>query len=653
MCGIAGIFDLTLSQSELGRNIQQMTGAIVHRGPDDEGHFVGDNVGLGMRRLSIIDLEGGHQPIFNEQKDVVLVFNGEIYNYRELRKELQQRGHVFTTDSDTEVIVHLYEEAGDKCVHRLRGMFAFAIWDARRQRLFIARDRLGIKPLYFARDGERLVFASEIKAVLRNPHITAETDLYALSDFLSLKYVPAPRTLFAGIQSLPPGHTLTCDGQGVSVQRWWDLSFDDRTSAPDNEEAYTQQLDELLRESVRLRLRSDVPFGAFLSGGIDSSMIVALMSEMLDEPVKTFSIGFEGPGDELPYARLVARKFRTDHHEIVIKCRDYIDMVEEVIWHMDQPIADQATVATHMLSRLAAEHVKMVLTGEGGDELFAGYARYGGERFAPLFNFLPSSARSLAIAVGNHLPGMRRAKLALYALCQPDETARFTNWFPLFNRDLKNAVWSQDSRNDNNGYRTDGVFGQHLSRTDATHPLNRMLYVDTKLWLPDFLLLRGDKLSMSNSLEARVPLLDHKLAEFAASLPPQLKLKGRTHKYLLKKVARKYLPPEIIARKKQGFPIPMTEWFRGEARSFLHDILSPSAIRKRNLFDAKFVARLLNEHDKRFADHGIQLCGLMSIELWHRLFIDSPPSGEFGVNRASDFSVDRTSVLNSTTNEAS
>jgi asparagine synthase (glutamine-hydrolysing) len=599
---------------------------IRHRGPDDQGVHLDQGLAIGMRRLSIIDLAGGKQPIYNEDESIAIVFNGEIYNYLELTEKLRQCGHVFRTACDTEAIVHLYEELGEGCVHQLRGMFAFALWDKSRRKLFIARDRLGIKPLYYSQVGECLVFGSEIKSILRHPEVHACLDLEALSSFLSLKYVPAPHTMFADILSLPPGHTLTCDSNGVTVRQYWDLSFTNNHSGHHSENAYAEQLEMLLRESVKLRLQSDVPFGAFLSGGIDSSTIVALMSQFLDKPVKTFSVGFDMGGqgtDELPYARLVARQYQTDHHEIITTSRDFIDLAEQVAWHLDQPIADQATVATYMVSKLASQHVKMVLTGEGGDELFAGYARYSGERLSPLFRHIPRSVRSFALATSEHLPGLRRPKIALYALCQPDEVTRFAHWFPLFGPERKRAVLSADLAQELDGT-ADRTFAQQLAQTNATEPLNRMLYVDTKLWLPDYLLLRGDKLSMAASLEARVPILDHKLVEFAASLPPNLKLRHLTRKYLLRKTSRTLLPAEIIDRRKKGFPIPISKWLRNQAHPFMRDLLSPATVRRRGLFDADYVEEMLREFESGFANHAHLLWGLISIELWHRCFIDSP-----------------------------
>ena len=387
-----------------------------------------------MRRLSIIDLAGGKQPIVNEDSSVVVVFNGEIYNYREIAERLAQQGHRLATASDTEVIVHLYEQYGDDCLEHLRGMFAFALWDTRRQRLLVARDRLGVKPLYYTQPQGRLIFGSEIKALLAHPDVSARPNLEAISHYLSLKYAPAPLTMFAGIHSLPPAHTLVWEASGVRIRPYWDLSYGEAEDGRRSEEDYAEQLDELLEEAVRLRLRSDVPFGAFLSGGVDSSTVVAIMSRLLSEPVKTFSVGFENQGktaSELPYARLVAHQFHTEHHEILVGPQDLIDLAEKVTWHLDQPIADQATLAVFMVSELAARHVKMVLSGEGGDELFAGYARYSWERFSPLARVLPKWVRSLALSAAGRLPRLRREKLALYALCQEGEAAQVRQLVPV------------------------------------------------------------------------------------------------------------------------------------------------------------------------------------------------------------------------------
>lgn len=625
MCGICGFYEFKSHKPAVHRILDDMLEIIRHRGPDDSGAHFDKDVALGMRRLSIIDLDGGKQPMTNERGDVVTVFNGEIYNFAELRRELQSRGHRFRTASDTEVIVHLYEDFGQECVQHLRGMFALAVWDAAQRKLFLARDRLGIKPLYYSDAGGRLVFGSEIKAILQHPAVQATLNLQGLSSFLSLKYVPAPRTMFEGIYALPPGCCLTCDEHGVCVRRYWDLSFARKQSDNVSEDAYAEQLIALLRESVKLHLVSDVPFGAFLSGGLDSSTMVALMGHYLQEPVKTFSVGFEGDAEkfsELPYARLVAQRHQTDHHEVFIGPQHLIELLEKVVWHLDQPIADEASLANYMVAELAAREVKMVITGEGGDELFGGYARYSGERLSPLFGILPRSIKSFGLSTIARIPRLRRQKLALHALCQSDEAARFVNWFPLFNAEMKSSLLSGGVASELDGDEARNAFVECLARTNAVDPLNRMLYVDTKLWLPDDLLARGDKTSMATSLEARVPLLDHKLVEFAASLPAEMKLKGFVRKYLLKKVGRAWLPAPIIQRKKKGFPVPFSLWFRKEARGFLRDALAPATLRRRGLFNPSFVERLIHEHEAGFADHGSLLYGLLVFELWQRRFMD-------------------------------
>lgn len=628
MCGITGILHRDPSQVPSQDVLDRMMMSIHHRGPDEDGRLIDGPLAMGMRRLSIIDLVDGQQPIFDESGRYGVIFNGEIYNYRERRDELIGRGHALKTHSDTEVIVHLYEEHGPNCVDFLRGMFAFAIWDRQAQTLFLARDRMGIKPLYFFRDETTFVFGSEIKAVLQHPHVAASLDHRALAAYLSLKYVPAPDTLFQGIQSLPPAHRMMWADGEVTIDRYWDVSYAKSehkiVGRSKTDDDYADELDSHLREAISLRLRSDVPFGAFLSGGIDSSLIVAIMAELLDEPVKTFSVGFCGgdEADELPYAQLVADRFGCEHHTLTITAQDFIDHAQRVLWHLDQPIADQATVATHMVAQLARGHVKMVLTGEGGDELFAGYARYVGNQWSPLFTPLPSWAGRVIRSLADRVPGMRRGKIAISALTQSDEATRLANWFPLLSDDFKHELLSPMMRTHDRP--TADIFADQLSRCDATDPLDRMLHVDCNLWLPDYLLLRGDKLTMANSLEARIPFLDHKLVEFAAALPTHLKLRGRNRKFLLKKVAARYLPDEIIHRRKQGFPIPIARWLREEVRPMMEDRLSVDTIRRRGLFNAKCVQRMMRRHIIGTHDYATELWGLMSLEMWMRRFVDVP-----------------------------
>lgn len=618
MCGIAGVLNLDRTSAAPADVLERMLLAIFHRGPDEDGRLVDSELAMGMRRLSIIDLADGQQPMCDESGRYAVVFNGEIYNYRELQQELPSRGHRLRTNSDTEVIVHLYEELGPECLQHLRGMFAIAVWDKRDRTLFIARDRMGIKPLYYTLKNGSFIFGSEIKALLVHPAVKASLDLQGLSNYLSLKYVPAPGTLFEDIHSLPPGHYLWIKDGRIEIKRYWDISYA-KADSPKSEAEYIDEATELIRDSVRLRLRSDVPFGAFLSGGVDSSTIVALMAEQLSEPVKTFSVGF-GDGDELPYAKLVADRFGCDHHTLNITPADFIEHAETVLWHMDQPIADQATVATLMVAKLAHQHVKMVLTGEGGDELFAGYARYAGERWSPWTRWLPNFASHMIRSGARRMPGMRRGKLALHALTTANEADRYANWFPMFNDETKRQVLTE--RMDDYRAGAGALFAQHLANCDSREPLDRMLYVDSKLWLPDFLLLRGDKLTMANSLEARLPLLDHRLVEFAAALPTKYKLHKGDRKYLLKRVAERLLPRKIIYRRKQGFPIPIDRWLRNEARPLMRDMLSSDSLRRRGLFNPAFVERLMQQHESGFADNTTELWGLVSFEMWMRHMVD-------------------------------
>jgi asparagine synthase (glutamine-hydrolysing) len=627
MCGIAGVFEYRRRNGVAASLLRQMTDVIEHRGPDDAGIYLSGPIGLGMRRLSIIDIAGGKQPISNESKTLALVFNGEIYNFESLRGQLEKRGHKFETECDTEVVVHLYEEHGVECVHWLRGMFGFALWDKERQRLLLARDRLGIKPLYYADIDGTLIFGSEIKSILQHPAITAELNYEALSNFLSLKYVPSPETMFRGIYALPPGFLLTCDADGVRMARYWDLDFSFKTSGSEDECA--EKLDDLLRESVKLHLQSDVPFGAFLSGGLDSSTIVALMAHYLNHPVKTFSVGFEGPGAEMSeasYAKLVAEHYGTQHHEVVIGASDFLGNLNKVIWHLDQPIADLACFANMMLAESASRHVKMVLTGEGGDELFAGYARYAGERFRVFTKIIPPQIGGALVRASSHLPGLRRPKLALKALMDGEESSRLLHWFPLFGTQEKSELLTCEAMQATTVRDcAENVLVSHLINVGSRDQLSRMLYIDTKLWLPDDLLARGDKMSMAASIEARVPLLDHKLVEFAASLPSHFKIRKMTRKYILRKVAAKVLPAAIINRKKQGFPIPLSTWFRGEAKELLWDLLSHDTVRSRGLFNPGYINGLLRQHQSGAADRGAQLWGLVLVELWMRQFLDASP----------------------------
>ncbi|NJO05059.1 MAG: asparagine synthase (glutamine-hydrolyzing) [Chloroflexaceae bacterium] len=542
MCGICGVYGYHADEPVDQHLLTAMQQAILHRGPDDAGAYTEGPLGLGFRRLSIIDVVGGKQPMTNEDESVVLIFNGEIYNYRELQAQLRQRGHTLQTNSDTEVIVHLYEDEGVQCVHSLRGMFGFALWDKRRQRLLLARDRLGIKPLYYTIKNGTLIFGSEIKALLQHPAVQPAMDHSALNLYLGLRFIPAPATLFRDIYALPPGHILICERGTVRIVNYWHLSFETDPSEQRTIQDYTDELEALLQECVAMHLVSDVPFGAFLSGGVDSSTIVAMMSQFLNEPVKTFSVGFTEPWanhSELAYAEIVAQQYQTDHRNIYISPNDIHNLAAEVIWHLDQPIADEATIANYMVSKLASQHVKMVLTGEGGDELFAGYGRYDWEKRGAWVRRLSPAMRAAVMGMLSMLPETRGPKIAWYALSQSDEAMRLRNWFSLFNSDMQAALLEGSMLAALSRKTPTEMFREHLANCDSSDTLSRMLYVDTKMWLPDDLLARGDKTSMAHSLEARVPLLDHKLVEFAARLPSDLKVRQSERKFILKQTSQR------------------------------------------------------------------------------------------------------------------
>ena len=536
MCGIAGVYDYTGSGTRDLACLPAMLEAMIHRGPDDEGTHQERGLALGARRLSIIDVAGGHQPIANEDGSVVVVSNGEIYNFHELRGRLISRGHRMRTDCDTEVIVHLYEEHGEDCVAHLRGMFAFAVWDARRRRLLIARDRIGIKPLYWTDDGRRLAFASEIKSLLECTNVSAEVNFQALAAMLALKYVPTPMTMFESIHSLPPGHLIVSDESGVRHRQWWDLDFasgDGRASGrsgPLDLQNEVRRLRELLQDVVRSHMMSDVPYGAFLSGGIDSSLIVALMSEELDRPVTTFAAGYTGVGSEvseLHYARLVAERYQTDHHEVIVGAGDLVELAEKVVWHLDEPLADDACLPNYMVARKARDHVKMVLTGEGGDELFSGYARYVAElQLRRVAALVPMKVRTALARSARARRGEARWQVAANALAQAGQAARLAAYTPLLMQERLRALAVGPLAAAAHELDLQELMGRHLIRTSAPNTLGRMMYFDFQHWLPDYLLLRGDKTSMAASVEARVPLLDHVLAEHAAALPPSLKMHG-------------------------------------------------------------------------------------------------------------------------------
>ncbi|MEW6001524.1 MAG: asparagine synthase (glutamine-hydrolyzing) [Nitrospirota bacterium] len=626
MCGICGIVHIDLCKSVVREDLERMCKTLIHRGPDDEGFFIDQNVGLGMRRLNIIDLVTGHQPILNENGFIRIIFNGEIYNYPDLRKELEKRGHKFSTSSDTETIVHLYEEYGEKCVEKLNGMFAFAIWDHINQRLLLARDRLGVKPLYYFFDDRSFVFGSEIKAILEYREIPRSIDFKALDSFLTFEYIPAPLSIFKGIRKLPPGHTLTLQNGKVSINRYWDLRFN---RLKRSEEDLCHELYELLKDAVRIRLISDVPLGAFLSGGIDSSTIVCMMSEIMNQPVKTFSIGFDDPSyNELQYARTVANQFGTDHCELTIK-PDVVNLVESLVSYLDEPLADFSIFPTYLVSQLARQNVTVVLSGDGGDELFAGYEWYIADRIDRYYRRLPVALRKRWIPrLVNYIPPSSRKKGFVNKLKRfvegsilPDPLQHF-RWNIFLTEEKKNYLYSEELKRSVMPLNASLPFVSYLETVEEADPLWQQQFADIKTYLVDDILVKVDRMSMANSLEARTPYLDYRVVEFAAGIPSHLKLNGFRTKYLLKRCMHNKLPPVILNRKKEGFSIPIKNWLRQELNPMMQDVLSQERLKKEGLFDASYIGKLKAEHLSGIANNSHQLWSLMIFEIWRDMYLN-------------------------------
>ena len=621
MCGIAGIFNFG-SQAPADRGaLARATAAMIHRGPDDEGFYFDGELGLGNRRLSIIDLPGGHQPISNEDGSVWITFNGEIYNYRDLRLLLESRGHQFRTHSDTETVVHLYEEYGLGLLDHLRGMFAFALWDSRERRLLVARDRVGIKPLFYRLESESLQFASELRALtaLRSKsECSPAIEPQAVYDFFGFRYVPSPGTFYKGVNKLLPGHYMLADRSGARIAPWWDVPGEEADGPKDRwPEAIGEQVIELLRESVELRLIADVPIGVFLSGGVDSSAIVAVAAQLGARPLRTFSVGFdEARYSELPAARKTAEAFDTEHHELLLRAGDLSEDLERLVAFRHEPVAEPADVALYRISRLAAESVKVVLAGEGGDELFAGYPKYAFDRLAGLVAGLP---RDFTRRIASLLPYRgRRLRLALETLAIPDEAERSATWFASFTREEREALFDPEFLAGVDEDHPARVFAEYLERAVSRSPVKRLLYTDLKVWLPDNLLLRGDHMTMAASIEERVPFLDHHLVEFAATIPGQLLTRGFRTKALLKRALGGLLPAETLHRRKVGFTVPVGEWFRKSLKPMVADlVLSPEAL-GRGYFNRQAMEHFVREHFDGVRDRQKQLWALVNFELWQR-----------------------------------
>jgi asparagine synthase (glutamine-hydrolysing) len=626
MCGIAGKidFDGAVDSGLLHR----MCAVMEHRGPDSRGVFVENGVGLGVQRLAIIDVAGGNQPIFNEDRTVAVVLNGEIYNFEQLRERLIRGGHRFSSRADTEVLVHLYEEYGEEMVTHLRGMFAFAIWDRRRRQLFCARDRVGKKPLFWARRGRQFWFASEVRALLQDQEIDREVDHSALMAYLAYRYVPHPLSAFSGIQKLPPASTLTVTERGERIGRYWSLDYSNKLSDVRAEEL-EERLWAHIQEATRVRLMSEVPLGAFLSGGIDSSAVVAAMAEQMSEPVKTFSIGFpEAAFDEVRYARLVAKHFATDHHEFNVE-PEALEIMPKLARQYGEPFADPSAIPSFYLAELTSRHVTVALNGDGGDESFGGYERYLSSDTAPLLNWLPRRLQRAAPSVihllgeGKRHSGMRTKMNRLARILAMTPADRYATAISAFDDVRRSRLVTTEFASSVDGYRPEEFMSSAWFRSTADNRVDHMMATDVETYLPGALLVKMDIATMAYSVEARSPFLDHHLMEFAASLPPEHKLDGANGKRLLKNALRRVLPEEILRRRKMGFGVPLARWFRHELRELPADVLLDRRSLDRGYFRRDEIECLIREHQEHTADHSARLWILLQLEMWHREVLES------------------------------
>ena len=627
MCGVCGIVWTDPDRTTDPGLIERMTSRLVHRGPDGQGTYERPGVSLGHRRLRIIDLEGGNQPLANEDETVHVTFNGEIYNFAALRRDLERAGHRFRTRSDTEVLVHLYEEHGDDMLGHLRGMFAFGLWDGRRRRLLLARDRLGQKPLVYWQDEAGLRFASELKALLVENAMPRDVDPKALDDYLTYQYIPHPRTIFAGVSKLPPGHFAVYENGRLTVERYWRADFTVEEAI--SEEAAIERLRSEMAEATRLRMISDVPLGAFLSGGIDSTIVVGLMRQASNGPIRTFSIGFPVKQfDERVFARRAAEHLETEHEEFVVE-PDALDVVGKLAWHYDEPFADSSAVPTYYVSQLTRQHVTVALTGDAGDELFAGYPRYRAVRIGEWFDRLPGIVRrALTCPCWQSLPAstrqksrMRRLKKLLRYLGDPPRT-RYRSWISIFDDRLRPTMYDRSFAERIGAHRSsewiDSLYDELPDRDFVT----RTTYVDLNSYLPGDLLTKVDIASMANGLECRSPFLDHRVVELAGRLPVGLKMRGMRQKELLKRAFPEFLPSELRDRPKMGFGVPIDQWLRRELAPMVRDLLLGSSFRQRGWFEHRAVERLVDEHLKNRWDHSYRLWALLMLELWARNFLD-------------------------------
>jgi asparagine synthase (glutamine-hydrolysing) len=638
MCGICGKVMFDPAGRVPKALLKSMADAMAHRGPDDEGFYVSHQVGLGFRRLSIIDLGGGHQPLSNEDQTIWVIFNGEIYNFQALRRDLITRGHVFRTNSDTEVIVHLYEQYGSDCVTRLRGMFAFALWDSNSRTLLLARDRVGIKPLYYHLGKHFLSFASEVKSLLADSELEVQVDTGMIDRFLTYQYVPGKRTLMRNVFKLEPGHILIARNGRCDIRRYWDLAFPP-AGQPESSGKYKEELVALLDETVQLHMISDVPVGFLLSGGIDSTAMLSFAARKTNKPISTFTIGFASDSvvDERPFARLAAKRYGSDHYEITISPQEFAAFLPSYVWHMEEPVCQPPAVALYYVSQLASQHVKVLISGEGGDEAFAGYETYRNlfwfEHLKRLLGPLRAPAGLVMSSLGEKLDSRVLCKYGPRMLTPFEQYyfSRTTSPFDFF-RQQGSSVYSEEMLNSIDIDDSVSVTKEYLARARSFTLMNKMLYVDTKTWLPDELLVKADKMTMANSVELRVPLLDHVLLEFAARLPRRQKVRGWTMKYLLKEALQGHVPDEILYRRKAGFPVPYDTWLRNELRTWVADVLLDHKSVSRGYFRRDAIENLLRLYGEG-RGYSKEVFSLLVLELWHRVFIDrrAEPIGAVGI----------------------
>lgn len=626
MCGITGIYYTNnKNPKEMDTDIKRMTSSLTHRGPDDHGYYVNSKIALGHRRLSIIDLEGGHQPIFNEDKSMCIIFNGEIYNYKEIRSELSQKGHQFSTHSDTETILHAYEEWGEESVQKLRGMFAFCIWDSRRGLLFIARDRFGEKPLFYAQYNNKIVFSSEMKSILSDPLFNRTIDNEALASYFMFSYIPVPLTIYENIKKLPPAHILIIQDGQITVKEYWDIFFE-----PDfrkKERDFIDEFMELLRESVRIRLMSEVPLGAFLSGGIDSSTVVALMSHEDPRPVNTFTIGFGGNiggfDDERKYARLVAERYGTKHYEYEVM-PDLEGLLDKIVRSFDEPFADDSTIPSFFVSQIARQNVTVALSGLGGDEAFCGYERYLGFHIGHLYNKIPGIIRETLIRAaveriaespsgGSKVNQIKR----FVRSASSNHGKRYLGYITKISERYKETFFSENNNEFTEAFDSaEKRFLKYVNAPNAEDPLNKVFYCDMKTYLPEDILACTDRISMHHSLEVRVPFLDHKLMEYCATIPPQLKIRWFQKKYLLKRGVSPILPKRVINHKKQGFVGPMAQWLRTDLKKITLERLADQNLKRHGIFNPNIVRSILNDHYTMKENNDTLIWSLLIFQTW-------------------------------------